>query len=313
MIEIEQKLGSRGRIIPKDDVTVVIPTLNEEGAIQKVVRETKAAGFQNIIVVDGWSSDRTAVVAKEEGVPVLFQEGKGKSDALMTAVPRIPTPYTLVMDGDNTYDPASIDRLLAKGDYYDEVIGVRDRKNIPRLHRFGNRVITRVFNLLFDTSLHDVCSGMYLVRTDILREFDFSSKGFSLEVGVAAHTASVSRRVTETAIPYRERIGKPKLSSLHGFQIMLDSIRLAWSYNPAFLIFLMASFLIVPSFFILGWVGYKYLTYGVSHFVWAIVGTVGAGVGVISAMLSVVCLFVKRMEFRVLERLRNGKDKSTHH
>lgn len=312
MIEIEKDLGMRGRIIPKGAVTVVVPVLNEEGAIKKVLGELKEHGFENIIVVDGGSTDRTVELAREEGVPVVFQQGKGKGDAIKSAVPHIPTEYALIMDGDHTYDPECIQRLLDQGDYFDEVIGVRDGERIPLLHRFGNWAITTVFNLLFDTALHDVCSGMYLVRTEMLREFDFSTKGFSVEVGIAAHIASVSRRITEVNVCYRERIGKPKLRSRQGFRIVFDAVRLAWSYNPAFLIFLVASMLIVPSSIILGWVAYRYFVYGISHFVWAIVGTVGAGVGVISAMLSVVSLFIKRMEYRMLERLRNGKATHLH-
>lgn len=307
MMEIQRSLGARGKIIPKDEVTVVIPVLNEEGAIQKVLRELKVCGFDKIIVVDGGSTDRTVELAREEGVPILFQLGKGKGDAIRTAVPHIPTEYALIMDGDHTYDPECIQRLLDQGDYFDEVVGVREKGKIPRLHRLGNWIITKTFNLLFDTALSDVCSGMYLVRTDVLREFDFSTKGFSVEVGIAAHTASTSRRIAETGVCYRERIGKPKLKSLHGFQIVLDAFRLAWSYNPAFLFFLMSSLIVVPCSLILGWVAYRYFVYGVSHFVWAIIGTVGLGVGIMSVLLSIMCLFIKRVEYRLLERIRNGK------
>ncbi|MEN3051738.1 MAG: glycosyltransferase family 2 protein [Candidatus Methanosuratincola petrocarbonis] len=297
----------KGKEIKPEDVTVVVPTLNEEGAIGGVLRELKESGYSNIIVVDGGSTDRTVEIAKDEGVPVLMQEGKGKSDAVKTAVPYIPTPYALIMDGDHTYDPGCIAKMLRRGDYWDEVIGVRERENIPILHRFGNWAITKLFNLLFDTSLHDVCSGMYLIRTEFLREFDFSASGFSLEVGLAAHTASVSRRITEERVCYRKRIGKPKLRSLHGFKIVADSLKLAWSYNPAFLIFLLSSLLLVPSSFILAWVAYRYFLFGVSHFVWAIIGSVGIGVGLISLLFSLLSLFIKRVEYRLVERMRNGK------
>ncbi|MEN3037511.1 MAG: glycosyltransferase family 2 protein, partial [Candidatus Methanosuratincola petrocarbonis] len=151
-MKVEKRLGARGKAIPKDEVTVVIPVLNEEGGIQKVLRELKKCGFDKVIVVDGGSTDRTIELAREEGALVLFQLGKGKGDAIRTAVPHIPTEYALIMDGDHTYDPECIRRLLDQGDYYDEVVGVREKEKIPRLHRFGNWAITKVFNLLFDTA-----------------------------------------------------------------------------------------------------------------------------------------------------------------
>ena len=74
--------------MPKDinsEVTVVIPTLNEAEAIGKVIDELKQYGIVNIIVVDGHSTDGTPKIAKEKGVKVIFQEGKGKALAIKTA------------------------------------------------------------------------------------------------------------------------------------------------------------------------------------------------------------------------------------
>lgn len=65
---------TRGKEIKPEDVTVVVPTLNEEEAIGSVLRELKGSGYSNIIVVDGGSTDRTVEIAKEAGVPVLVQE-----------------------------------------------------------------------------------------------------------------------------------------------------------------------------------------------------------------------------------------------
>lgn len=309
---IEKDIIERAKALEvrPEDVTVLIPVLNEEGAIQKVLREVTESGFENIIVVDGGSTDRTGDLAREEGVLIISQRGSGKSDAIRTAVPYIPTPYTLIMDGDNTYDPSDIYKLLKEGGMNDEVIGDRIRgggkENIPALHRFGNWVITTVFNVLFGTSLHDVCSGMYLVKTEFLREYDFNARGFGVEAGIAAHVSSVSRRIYEVPINYRERIGEPKLKSRAGIGIVLDSVKLAWIYNPVFLIFLLASLIIVPSSVLLAFVAYRYLVYGISHFVWAIIGVVGLGIGIVSLLQALMCLYMKHIEYRLYSRLKNG-------
>jgi len=288
-----------------DDVTIVIPTLNEGEAIGKVIDELRGKGYSNILVVDGYSDDGTAEIAGGKGVKVVYQYGRGKADALKTAVNHLKTPYLLVMDGDATYDPTFISELLKYASAYDEVIGARTygRENIPLLNRFGNWVITKAFNLLFGTRLRDVCSGMYLLKTEVAREINYESRGFSIEVEVAAHVASTRRRITDVNIAYRPRVGKPKLKHLHGVVIMLDAVKLAWRYNPVFFIFICGSLILIPSTLILGWVAYKLFFLGIKHYVWAIIGTSGLGVGIVSLLLAVMALYIKRMEYRLLERI----------
>ncbi|MEM1914607.1 MAG: glycosyltransferase [Candidatus Nezhaarchaeales archaeon] len=152
-------------------VTVVIPTLNEAEAVGKVIDELKSEGFTNILVVDGYSNDGTPQIAMERGAKVIFQHGGGKAGALRTAVEHVRTQYMLVMDGDYTYNPKDIKRLLAHAARYDEVIGARDPKNISWLHRIGNKAINFLFRLLLGANLTDVCSGMYLLRTEAVKHY----------------------------------------------------------------------------------------------------------------------------------------------
>jgi len=292
--------------IQSQDFTVVIPTLNEAGAIGKVIDELRSYGYNNILIVDSPSTDNTVEIAKNRGVKVVFQEGKGKSNAIRTALKHVKTAYMLVMDGDYTYDPKYVNELLRYAGSSDEVIGARiyGRSNIPLLHRFGNYIITTVFNLLFSTSMSDVCSGMYLIKTDIANELSFESADFSIEVELATHVASTTRRLTDIPIAYRARIGEAKLKSIHGILILWTAVRLAWLYNPAFFIFSVASLALIPSLAVLGWAAYELLFLGVKHYVWALIGIVGAGIGVISFMLTIMSLYLKRMEYRLLERIR---------
>ncbi|HID49541.1 MAG TPA: glycosyltransferase, partial [Chromatiales bacterium] len=195
---------------PKSEITVVIPTLNEAEAIGAVIEELKSYGFERIIVVDGRSTDGTPEIAASKGATVVTQRGKGKADAIRTALDYVETPYMLVMDGDLTYDPAHIEKMLELAPLHDEVIGARvtGRENIPLVNRFGNWLLTKLFNVLFGTGLRDVCSGMYVLKTEVAREIRFESKGFSVEVEFAAHVASTTGRITEVDINYRPRVGK---------------------------------------------------------------------------------------------------------
>jgi glycosyltransferase involved in cell wall biosynthesis len=97
------------------DVTILIPTLNEEEAIGPVLDEILSLGVprERILVVDGHSRDKTVQIASSKGVRVVEQEGWGKADALKTAARMIPTRYVLVMDGDYTYPAKYIPTLLS--------------------------------------------------------------------------------------------------------------------------------------------------------------------------------------------------------
>jgi len=206
--------------VAKDQVTIVLPVLNEEEAIGKVIEELRTEGYSNILVVDGYSKDRTVEVAKENGIELIFQHGGGKTGAVKTAIEHIKTPYLLFMDGDWTYCARDIERLLNHSERYAQIIGVRDRENICLVHRFGNWMITRTFNLLFGTGISDVCSGMYMLRAEVARGLELKSSGFRTEVEILAQTAA-EHSVTEVPVSYRRRIGKPRLSTWrHGFDIL---------------------------------------------------------------------------------------------
>jgi glycosyltransferase involved in cell wall biosynthesis len=210
-------------------VTIVVPTLNEQGAIGKVLDELFSMGLKNLLVVDGYSSDGTLDAAKKYPISVILQQGKGKAGALKTAFKNVKTPYMIVMDGDFTYDPSCIPRFLEHMQTYDQIIGVRnldDKKNISVIHKLGNKVITKTFNALMGTNLSDVCSGMYTLKTEIAKDLDLSSTGFDVEVEISAQIAS-SGTITEVPINYRQRIGQQKLSTWkHGFKILSTILKL---------------------------------------------------------------------------------------
>ena len=148
----------------RNQLTIVVPTLNEAESIGKLVDEIKDAGYNEILVVDGYSKDETTRIASEHGAKVVNQHGRGKAGALLTAFRLVATPYILVMDGDGSYDPKDIDKFLPLLDDFVFVKGDRTRNgNMSTLHKIGNSIITKTFNLLFGTLIADICSGMYLL------------------------------------------------------------------------------------------------------------------------------------------------------
>ena len=294
--------------VSRDDVTVVIPTLNEEDGIGQIVLELKRSGYNNILIVDGYSTDGTAKVAESNGGHVVFQHGRGKCGAIETAIDHVETPFMLVMDGDCTYDPKDIAAFLAHAEKFEQIIGVRinGRKNIPRLNRFGNWFLTKTFNVLMGTKLSDVCSGMYLIRTDVARDLDLHTSGFDVEVEIAAQISS-SYSVTEVPIDYRKRMGVQKLSSWkHGFQIVRTIFNLGRMYNPAVLFAGIIALAVVPASFILGWVALEMLRFGVWHSEYALTGLMLIVIASQSLTLAGISILLKRMERRFMKQLNEN-------
>jgi len=290
--------------VGKDDITVVLPTLNEEEAIERVIRELKQTGYRNILVVDGYSTDGTVKVAESNGAYVVFQHSSGKCGAVETAVENLKTPFMLVMDGDYTYDPKDIDSFLAHAEMYDQIIGVRanGRENIPLLNRFGNWLITKVFNTLMGTKLSDVCSGMYLISSDAANRLELNTKGFDVEVEIVAQTAT-DGRVTEVPIAYRKRVGSQKLSSWrHGFQIVRTVFGLARRYNPALFFSGLVALAVVPASFILGWVVLEVVLYGVWHSGYALTGLMLLVLASQGLTVAAISLLLRRMEKRIIKQ-----------
>lgn len=197
-----------------EEVTVVIPTLNEAEAIGLVLDELLDLGVRNIIVVDGHSKDGTVEIVREKGIRLVFQRGKGKADAVLEGLRLAETEFVLFMDGDYTYPAEHVFDLYALArEGADEVIGRRvyGQSSSSFLFRLGNRLLTSMFNLLFGTRLSDVLSGMYVIRKRAVEDMLFKTRGFSIESEIAAHIASTGGRIEEVPIKYRRRISKKKL------------------------------------------------------------------------------------------------------
>ncbi|MCY0867654.1 MAG: glycosyltransferase family 2 protein [Desulfurococcus sp.] len=291
-----------------EEATIVLPTLNEAEAIGLVIDELLNAGVpvERILVVDGYSSDGTVEIARGRGVRVVFQEGVGKAAAVKTALRYVDTPFVVFMDGDYTYPGSRVcDLLVWLKEGYDHVVGARvwDKRSQSLVYRIGNRALTLLFNALFGVKLTDVLSGMYASRTRVLREVDFEMHGFSVESEIAAHMAATGRRIKETPVEYRRRLGEKKLGVKHGFKIALDMVRLTWRYNPAFLIFALGSLLLLPGLLLGAHVGYHYFFTGVKYHVKGLVAIALALTGFISSLLAVLALYVKRMEIRLLRKI----------
>ena len=245
----------------RDQVTVVMPTLDEEEAIGPLIDEVKAAGYGKILVVDGYSKDRTAEIARQKGVQVVGQHGKGKAGAVLSARDVVDTPYFLLMDGDYSYDPKDIDRFAGHVGEYDHVIGFRPKRspNISRLHRLGNWVLTEEFNILMGANIPDVACGMYMMRTQKVRTLLFHRHGFEVDQEIAAQML-VDGRVAFVPIDYRRRLGRAKAPTWRqGFRALFAIFGIARRYNPVVFFGLFAAAALIPASVFLGYAVWLYI------------------------------------------------------
>jgi glycosyltransferase (TIGR04182 family) len=227
--------------IPRDDVCIFIPTLNEAPTIGELIRAFRDLGFVHIFIMDGHSNDRTVAIAREEGARVEFQTGKGKGNAVIEAIGLIEQPYALMLDGDGTYLPEEADRMLAPlFEGADHVIGNRltdpEKGALSRLNKFGNQVINYLFKIAHGEYLYDILSGYRAFTIESAKRMNLQESGFEIETEMAVQAMRTGQKVRVVPIQYKARPGTP--TKLHpfkdGIKISTTVYRMAKMSNPLF-------------------------------------------------------------------------------
>ncbi|MHA2052073.1 MAG: glycosyltransferase family 2 protein [Candidatus Hodarchaeales archaeon] len=296
-------------IIDKNDITIVIPTLNEALGIGQVIEDVINEGYFKILIIDGYSSDETVEIVNGYDVQVLNQIGKGKTGAIKTCINHVKTPYFVVIDGDTTYDPKDIVKFLPHIRYYNQIIGARDkgRDNISKINRFGNWIINTVFNLMFGTSLSDVCSGLYALNTQFAKGLTLETQGFDVEVEIAAQAAD-SGSITQVPISFSKRVGLQKLHPWKdGTKILLTTLKLARTYNAISLYSLISTLTIIPGSLLLIWVFLETLNQR-WHNGMALLGIMFTLLATQSFTISTIASQQRRLEQRLLRKMQSGTD-----
>jgi dolichol-phosphate hexosyltransferase len=222
-------------------ISVIIPTMNEP-AIADVLHDVLDALKQysvEVIVVDK-SKDETAMRAAELGAKVIHQTGTGYGDAYLTGFKHISedTEIVVILDGDYTYDPYDIPKLLQPiNDGADLVIGARfalmDKGAMSRRNALGNRMLTALLRSLYHVRVTDSQSGMRAIRRSALDRLRLQSPNmpFASEMIIEAQKENLA--ITEVPIRYRTRVGQAKLDPFRdAFSILSITVRLVRDYNP---------------------------------------------------------------------------------
>ncbi len=228
-------------IFNKDEVCILIPTLNEDLTIGELIREFRESGYTHIFVIDGNSTDNTVKISRESGADVHTQSGKGKGNAIIEAFEIIEQPYILMLDGDGTYSPKDAEKMLTPlFSGFDQVIGDRlinaEEGSFSRLNLFGNHMVNYLFKVAHSRDLHDVLSGYRAFTRSSIHQMNLKQKGFEIETEISVESVRNGQRVMVVPIRYSRRPGTTtKLSPFHdGIKIVSTIYRLARVNNPLF-------------------------------------------------------------------------------
>jgi glycosyltransferase involved in cell wall biosynthesis len=213
-------------------VDIIIPTLNEEQNIAEVIQELRLAGFSNILVIDGNSNDKTAKIAEKLGVTVLFQNGKGKGNALRQAFTYdgLKGEVVVIMDADGSMNPQEVVSYIGALDQgVDMVKGSRFirggyTEDMTTIRRIGNSLFVLMTNLLCSTHYTDLCYGFAAFRREAIEKLYpyLESKNFEIETEIFIKAKKLGLKVMEIpSVELRRRHGKSNLMAYKdGFRIL---------------------------------------------------------------------------------------------
>ena len=206
------------------DVSVVLPSLDEEHTIGECIKKIQSVFHDNaikgeIIVADS-SQDSTPEIARSLGVRVIHPANRGYGNAYRAAFAVAKGRIIVIGDADNTYDFLELPRLLNPlNNGADMVIGSRflgelKPGSMTYLHRYiGNPVLTAMINFVFRTHFSDTHSGFRAITREALDNLSLTSGGMEFASEMIISAARNGLQIQEVPITYYPRITPSKLHS----------------------------------------------------------------------------------------------------
>ncbi len=241
---------------PEPTIAVLVPCLNEEAAIGKVVADFRAAlPTATVYVYDNNSTDKTIEVATAAGAVVRRERRAGKGNVVRRMFQDIEADIYVMVDGDDTYDasvaPQLVGRLL--DEQLDMVVGRRIETHQAAYragHRLGNRVLTGLVAKLFGAQIVDMLSGYRVFSRRFVKSFPSSSREFEIETELTVHAMQMRMAVAEVETNYKERPpgSTSKLRTFRdGWRILMTITNLMRNERPLMFFALLALLLVVVS------------------------------------------------------------------
>lgn len=199
-------------------ISVIMPCLNEELTIGACIKKSfqvlhNLGVSHEILVSDNGSTDKSQIIAINNGARVILTEKRGYGSAYMNGFKHAKGKYIIMFDSDTTYDPLDIPRFIKKIEFSksDLVIGTRlhgkiEKGAMPWLHKYiGNPFLTTVLNLLFGTNISDSHCGMRALSKEAYQRFNMESDGMEFASEMIVKAALLKLKITEIPINYYRR------------------------------------------------------------------------------------------------------------
>ncbi|MDP2937932.1 MAG: glycosyltransferase family 2 protein [Candidatus Omnitrophota bacterium] len=195
-------------------LSVIMPVYNEAKTIRQILEKINAVNIdKEIIVVDDGSCDGTEKILRDikyNNLKIIHHSSnRGKGAAFLTGLSHAQGEFIIIQDADLEYDPADYLKLMEaiKQDNADIVLGARFKKGYHGLfiHRFGNRLLTRLLNLLFNVRLNDCFTCYKLFRRDTINKLNLHEQSFTIETEIVAKAAKKGLRIFEVPVSYHPR------------------------------------------------------------------------------------------------------------
>jgi glycosyltransferase involved in cell wall biosynthesis len=199
-------------------VSFLVPAYNEAATITQLLDAVWALELEKqIVVVDDGSTDGTGDLVERwrdgrKGVVLVHQQNRGKGAAVRAAIPHADGDIAVIQDADLEYDPSDvpaliepIERGVADVVFGSRLAGGRPQRAYLFWHLVGNRFLSLLTNVLFNTTLSDMETGYKAFRIDVLRSLDLRQDDFAIEPEITAKICRRNLRVYELPIAYYGR------------------------------------------------------------------------------------------------------------
>jgi len=239
-------------------IAVLVPCRNEALTITQVVRDFQAQlPSAQVYVYDNRSTDDTATVAREAGAIVRYEAQAGKGNVIRRMFADIEADIYVLVDGDNTYEPEAVNRLIQRliNEQLDMVVGARrshsEDKEAYRLgHRSGNWMLTTLVKILFAAKLDDMLSGYRIFSRRFVKSFPALSSGFETETELTIHTLELAIPFVEEPVLYYSRPegSESKLNTISdGIRVLKMALLLFKEIRPFLFFSLVFSLLFIAA------------------------------------------------------------------
>lgn len=204
----------------KEKISVVIPTLDEEKNLPYLL-DTMPKYVSEVIVVDGYSKDKTVRIAKKYNAKILYDK-EGKGSALIKGLNAAKGDIVIMMDADCSHKTEEFEILIGgiKAGY-DVCMGSRflqggGTSDMPLLRKFGNKFFVLLVNLFWKMNYSDLCYGYRSFNKNAITKLNLESKGFAIETEISIKAAKNKLKVLE--IPSFEKSRKTGVGKLRTFK-----------------------------------------------------------------------------------------------